>query len=85
MVKRCDDQDSNLGLFSLAICFGTIVMLKYINNFFLLFSDCIITSILDTVAIGCMLTGFVTFAVLGTMAKVNGGRIEDSDTSQIKF
>ena len=62
--------------FSLAICFGSLVMYSSYNNFSNNVNrDCIIISVLDTVT--SLLAGCVIFAVLGSMAHENGETIED--------
>ncbi|XP_017494738.1 PREDICTED: sodium-dependent nutrient amino acid transporter 1-like, partial [Rhagoletis zephyria] len=62
--------------FSLAVCFGSLVMYSSYNDFNNNVSrDCIIISLLDTFT--SLLAGCVIFAVLGNMAHENGEKIED--------
>ena len=62
--------------FSLAICFGSLVMYSSYNDFTNNVNrDCIIISLLDTFT--SVLAGCVTFAVLGSMAKESGKEIKD--------
>lgn len=61
--------------FSLAVCFGSLVMYSSYNNFSNnVYRDAIIISVMDTCT--SIIAGIVIFAVLGTMAKENNEPID---------